>query len=183
MNGHPTLSFLDRAGVVLDTLHVMHDAQLVANERSLSRVLLFVQEIGRVPLGYRFVSYKGSAFSFDLSEDLVAMRASGYISLEPRPYPDGPVLAKGPAGPQLAGWTQDSLAEYRDCLRATIALVCDLNEPLPVLANALYAVLREHDREGRIQRLTHSRPRVEQGEADRALRTVDELMHRGVCPA
>ena len=38
-----------------------------------------------MPLGYDFTLYKHGPFSFDLRDDIHALRADGLLDLEPRP--------------------------------------------------------------------------------------------------
>ena len=60
-------------------------------ETHLQKATYFLQELRRVPLEFEFVLYKHGPFSFDLRDELTAMRADGFLVLSER----------GPYGPSL----------------------------------------------------------------------------------
>ena len=55
-------------------------------ETHVQKTAFFVQELLGVPLGFQFILYKHSPFSFDLRDELTALRADGLLELEPRTY-------------------------------------------------------------------------------------------------
>ena len=63
-------------------------------ETHLQKTAFFVQELMGVPLEFRFILYKHGPFSFDLRDELTALRANGLLGLEPRSYGAQLVLNK-----------------------------------------------------------------------------------------
>ena len=55
-------------------------------ETHVQKTAFFVQELLGVPLGFQFILYKHGPFSFDLRDELTALRADGLLELEPRTY-------------------------------------------------------------------------------------------------
>lgn len=60
-------------------------------ETHVQKATYFLQELRRVPLEFEFVLYRHGPFSFDLRDELTAMRADGFLDLSER----------GPYGPSL----------------------------------------------------------------------------------
>ena len=55
-------------------------------ETHVQKTAFFVQELMGVPMEFRFILYKHGPFSFDLRDELTALRANGLLGLEPRSY-------------------------------------------------------------------------------------------------
>jgi hypothetical protein len=68
-----------------------------------------------VPLGFDFILYKHGPFSFDLRDELTAMRADNIIKLEPQ-FRYGPRLANGERGEYIQQSFSRTLAKYENCI-------------------------------------------------------------------
>lgn len=55
-------------------------------ETHVQKTAFFLQELTDVPLGFDFILYKHGPFSFDLRDELTALRADGLLTFEPRQY-------------------------------------------------------------------------------------------------
>lgn len=73
-----------------------------SGETHLQKAAFLLQEALGVPLGYDFTLYKHGPFSFDLRDDIHALRADGILGLEPRPQPYGPTIVTTPRTELLA---------------------------------------------------------------------------------
>src|SRR5712692_9118533 len=80
-------------------------------ETHLQKATYFLQELGKVPLGYSFVLYKHGPFSFDLRDELTAMRADGLLELRPQP-PYGPSLVPTERASEFARRFPKTLGKY-----------------------------------------------------------------------
>lgn len=54
-------------------------------ETHIQKCIYFLQEFYNVPSGYEYILYKHGPFSFELRDELTAMRADELLSLVPRP--------------------------------------------------------------------------------------------------
>lgn len=84
---------LERVVVAIDLCRRLRDARSWCGETHVQKAYFFLQELTGVPTEYEFVFYKHGPFSFDLHEELNAMRADGYLQLVPQPIPYGPKIA------------------------------------------------------------------------------------------
>lgn len=74
-----------RNGVVLTKLiEKLREGGSWCGETHLQKAAFFLQELMAVPTGFDFILYKHGPFSFDLRDELTALRADGLIKLEAR---------------------------------------------------------------------------------------------------
>ena len=74
----------ERRTLVSALVKTMRDKDSWAGETHIQKCIFFLQEMLNVPLGYQFVLYKHGPYSFDLRNELAAMRALLYLEVEPR---------------------------------------------------------------------------------------------------
>ena len=55
-------------------------------ETHLQKAVYILQMLARVPMGYKFILYKHGPFSFDLRDELTALRADAVVALQPRGF-------------------------------------------------------------------------------------------------
>src|SRR5882762_5606640 len=82
---------LQKDSVLLALNEELRAAGSWAGETHMQKATYFLQHLMRVPLAFDFILYKHGPFSFDLRDELTAMRAHGFFRLEPQ-YPYGPTL-------------------------------------------------------------------------------------------
>ena len=70
-------------------------------ETHVQKSVFFLQELSKTPLDYEYVIYKHGPYSFDLHDQLTAMRANALVELEPNP-PYGPHFKPGPLAQGVA---------------------------------------------------------------------------------
>ena len=70
-------------------------------ETQVQKSVFFLQALFDPPLDYDYVIYKHGPYSFDLHDELTAMRASTLVGLEPNP-PYGPRFKPGPLAQSVA---------------------------------------------------------------------------------
>jgi hypothetical protein len=61
-----------------------------SGETHIQKCAYVAQSLAGIPLGFNFILYKHGPFSFDLRDELVALRADQLLVLEPQPFPYGP---------------------------------------------------------------------------------------------
>ena len=106
----------ERRTLVSALVKTMRDKDSWAGETHIQKCIFFLQEMLNVPLGYQFVLYKHGPYSFDLRNELAAMRALLYLEVEPRSgY--GPSFTLGHWGQRAA----ETPSSYSDA----VEFVCD----------------------------------------------------------
>jgi len=82
---------LQRDAVLVSLIEHLREAGSWCGETHVQKSTYFLQDLLTVPLGFEFILYKHGPFSFDLSSELVLMRADGILRLVPQ-SPYGPTL-------------------------------------------------------------------------------------------
>jgi uncharacterized protein YwgA len=78
---------LIRWSIILELISNLKDIGSWCGETHIQKCTFFLEEMLGVPLELDFIMYKYGPYSFDLSDDLTAMRAYNYIDLIPQdPY-------------------------------------------------------------------------------------------------
>lgn len=96
-----------------------------SGETHLQKAAFLLQEALGVPLEYDFTLYKHGPFSFDLRDDIHALRADGLLGLEPRPQPYGPTIVTTPQTELLERRFPKTRERYRSKVTAVADLVGD----------------------------------------------------------
>lgn len=145
-------------------------------ETHVQKSTYFLQKMAKVPLSFEFVMYKHGPFSFDLRDELAALRADGLLELETRPYPYGPTLVATEVG-------RDLERRYRKTLEKTMARVALVARQLggkraselEQLATALYVKDSEPDLDANecARRVTEYKSHVDLNSARTAVREVE----------
>jgi len=89
------MSRFEREAVILALIEKLIEKGSWCGETHIQKTTYFLEELLQVPLGFQFILYKHGPFSFDLSDELTAMRADSVICLESR-RPYGPGILPGP---------------------------------------------------------------------------------------
>src|SRR6185369_16161724 len=94
------MSELKESAILLSLIEHLRARGSWCGETHVQKSTYFLKALLRVPLSFEFILYKYGPYSFDLSDQLVAMRADSFIRLQSNdPY--GPSLAPGDASEQL----------------------------------------------------------------------------------
>lgn len=167
---------LQRAAVMLSLIEKLKAQGSWCGETHVQKATYFLQELMDVPLGFDFILYKHGPYSFDLSDEITAMRADTLLRLEPHP-PYGPNIFPGNESAQVKRRYSGTIARY--CHETTLVAkwlgsmrVMDLE----CVATALY-VVRESDTpadiDARAQRINDIKPHVSLDDARKAVDDVN----------
>lgn len=102
---------LQRSAIILSLIESLHHKGSWCGETHIQKSTYFLQDMLDVPLGFDFILYKHGPFSFDLNDELAAMRANDILTLRPRP-PYGPSILPGPRSEQLKKLSPRTLSKY-----------------------------------------------------------------------
>ena len=168
-----------RAVVLLYLVEELRNNLSWCGETHIQKATYFLQEMMQVPLGFEFILYKHGPFSFDLADEITAMRADNLLKLQPQPYPYGPSILPGEARESLMKRFPKTLKKYshHTTLVAEKLGGKKVNE-LEKLATALYVTFKNEsggDLRSRAQRIHDLKPHVSIEEALEATKTVDQF--------
>lgn len=169
---------LKRMAIVLELIEQMKERGSWCGETHIQKCGYFLQEMKEVPMEFDFILYKHGPFSFDLRDELTAMRADNLLALQMR-YPYGPSLLPGAA----AGIVKKQYSGTREKYREQIDFVAETFAPKGVaelerLATAFY-ITKELGAEQSVERRTEYihqlKPHVSLQEARLAVEIIDSL--------
>lgn len=169
---------LERAAILTTLADKLHSQGSWCGETHLQKATYFLQELLHVPLGYEFILYKYGPFSFDLSDDLAALRADQLLELHPQPIPYGPSLLPTAASGEFRKRYPRTLGTHQQSVDFVARKLGDKGVgQLERLGTALFVTreLPDADAEARARRLHELKPHVSLDEAREAVASVDRL--------
>lgn len=173
---------MKRRAVLLSLIDEMSKKQSWCGETHVQKCVYFLQDMLEVPMGFDFILYKHGPFSFDLRDELTAMRADDLLQLDLQP-PYGPSLRPGPLAEDLIGFYPKTIRQYKPSIEflATHVSTRRVSE-LERLGTALY-VTREVSSEAsrkplaaHADRVNFLKPHISQQEARNALQELEKLI-------
>lgn len=118
-------------------------------ETHVQKAAFILQEGTGVPLAFEFVLYRHGPFSFDLREELIALRAEGFLSLQPR-SPYGPRLVSTGESDKLASMFPKTLKAHSVKIGRVAQFVGTRGViGLERIATSLMLIRRDPDRDDR----------------------------------
>lgn len=176
---------LQREAVLLSLIKELKSNGSWCGETHIQKATYFLQELLRVPMGFEFILYKHGPFSFDLSDEITAMRADALLQYQPR-QPYGPSLYPTKE-------SQEFLEQYPKTIKSyakEIHFIAEKTGKLGVadlerLATALYVTFNEDGKgKSREIRISELKPHINTEDACSAVKKVDairkEAMARGL---
>jgi uncharacterized protein YwgA len=147
-------------------------------ETHMQKATYFLQHLMDVRFGFDFILYKHGPFSFDLRDELTAMRAQGFLRLEPQ-YPYGPTLIVEEKSELLRNAFRTVVEGYLPKIRfVSEKLASKSVTQLERTATALYVTLEGQatTTTERVKRLTHLKPHISWEDAQAAISEVDGII-------
>lgn len=169
---------LQKAAVLTRLIDELRRHKSWAGETHVQKAGYLLQEVTGVPLGYDFVLYHYGPFSFDLRDELTALRADGLVTLEPH-LRYGPKLATTPQAEKLQKNFERTLARYSPAIEFVARKLGSSGVyELEKLATALHVTKElgeDASVEDRAKRLTEIKPHIKPQEAREAVRRIDRF--------
>lgn len=136
---------LKRSAIILSLIDSLLKENNWCGETHIQKTTYFLQELLKVPLGFDFILYKHGPFSFDLSDELMAMRADMMVQLQSRP-PYGPSIVPGPTSEHLKRLFPKTLKKYEKEVKFITKEMAKYNiADLERIATALYVTLEAQE--------------------------------------
>jgi uncharacterized protein YwgA len=170
---------MQNAALLLRLIERLREQGSWCGETHVQKATFFLKNLTQVPMPYDFILYKHGPFSFELRDELTALRADGLIDLEPQ-WPYGPRIVPTDRSAYIQEICSQTLRKYNAC----IAFVADKLggkgvADLERLATALYVTkLTGADRsvEERAEELRRHKPHITMEGAKSAIVEVDKMM-------
>jgi len=166
---------LKQSAIVLSLIEHLRQRGSWCGETHIQKATYFLQKLMGLPLNFDFILYKYGPYSFELSDELIAMRANSLIRLFVNP-PYGPTLAPGDGSEQVKNQFPRTLRQF-DGQISFIANKLGQKQvsELEAISTALYVRLNEGkglsgDQEAKL--LCDLKPHIK---IDSALAAVNEL--------
>ena len=174
---------LQRCAIMLSLVEALFQRKSWCGETHIQKATYFLQELLRVPLGFDFILYKHGPFSFDLSDELMAMRADNMVQLKSRP-PYGPSIIPGPNSERLKQLFPITLQKYKERVEFVAKELGSFGvADLERTATALYVTLKDttlgDDKiEERSYRINKLKPHISVEDARRSLENRWKISNR-----
>jgi uncharacterized protein YwgA len=165
--------------LILALLEKLREKGSWGGETHVQKASYFLKKLARVPINFDFIMYKHGPFSFDLRDELTAMRVDGFISLQPKNY-FGPSMDITEQGQALKRKYSVTLKKYRKNIDFVANRLGDKGvSELEKLSTALFVIKQDPTRPSkndRAARINELKPHVPIQEAESALATVDKII-------
>ena len=166
--------------VILSLMDNLKEKGSWCGETHIQKATYFLKELFDIPLGFEFILYKHGPFSFDLSDELTAMRADKLIRIQSQPRPYGPSLVPSNGSKSIKKHFSATLKKYDGNIQFVANKFRDRGvAELERLATAFY-VTKEINPDGspdlRAQCITELKPHVNMEEARAAVKEIDEII-------
>lgn len=172
------MDFLEKDLIILTLLDQLGQQGSWCGETHIQKSVYFLQEMLKVPLGFEFILYKHGPYSFELTDELTAIRANGFIEVVSR-YPYGPSLLPTTRTRCLKDKYPSTLAKFQDRVNLVADILGDKKvNDLERLATALFVTLNNNDSstQGRSLRINEIKPHISIEDAKEAVLTIDKLL-------
>lgn len=171
---------LAQAALLTELADTLQNQGSWCGETHIQKSVYFLQQLkDGVPFDFEFVLYKHGPFSFDLRDELTALRADGLLDLRPQP-PYGPSLTPTDASKELRKLFPKTLNRYRRQIDFVAKHVGNRNvAELEKLSTALYITLSgkgKQDIDQRAKELSKLKPHISLQEAQEAVRAIDDIV-------
>lgn len=173
---------LQRDAVILSLIENLRAKGSWCGETHIQKATYFIQELLGVPLEFEFILYKHGPYSFDLSDELTAMRADSLLKLQPQLPPYGPSFIQTNGSKLIKKRFPRTLKKYSPMVKFVADKIGDKGvAELERLATALYVtrqINKDCNIESRAQCIHLLKPHVSLNEARDAVRLIDNLINQ-----
>jgi len=167
-----------RNAVLLSLIRALGEKGSWCGETHVQKSVFFLQALSRADTGFDFILYKHGPYSFDLHDELAAMRADGFISFQIRTRGYGPSITLDAGAKALLDRFPNTVAQFTDRIDFIAGKVGGKKVvELERLATALLVAQTSTpkvDRHSMAKRIHDLKPHISEAEAVNDLRTVEE---------
>ncbi len=171
------LSHSSRYALILDLTKRLRAKGSWCGETHIQKAAFILQQISRSKLGYKFVLYKHGPYSFDLRDELVAMKASEIVEFTFPQKGYGPSIKLTKFGERLYEVNREEIGEYAKISDFVANWFGSKDVRYLERVATAYFISCKHSREpvsSRAKRLVALKPHIDLAGAEEAVRTVDQ---------
>jgi uncharacterized protein YwgA len=170
---------LKRSAIIISLIEHLQKEGSWCGETHIQKTTYFLQELLNVPLEFDFILYKHGPYSFDLSNELTAMRADMLVELKSQ-HPYGPSIVPGPTSEQIKRLFPKTLERYQDRIafiaeRFGNCKVAELERVATAFFIANEPNYRNSSREEMATWINKIKPHISREQASEALITESEI--------
>lgn len=171
---------LQRDAVVLSLVENMEKEGSWCGETHIQKACYLLEELFGEAMGFEFILYKHGPYSFDLSDELTAMRADNILEIRTKVPSYGPSLLPAGNSQLIKDMYPKTLAKFEPKVKFIAEKVGPNGvSALEKLSTALYVTYRE-DTDGSIEArsklINKLKPHVSIEEAREAIKTIDKIV-------
>lgn len=170
-----------KAAVLTRFIKALHEHESWCGEAHIQKAGFLLQELMGVPTGFTFILYKHGPFSFDLREELTALRADGFLELEVQHFYGPRITSIEERSQYVQGLYPKTLGMYQEKIQFIASKlggkgVVDLEQ----LGTAYY-VYHNQDMQcasvdQRVEKMMELKPHISPEDAHAAVKEVDQFI-------
>ena len=103
-----------KRAVILQLIMALHDNGSWCGETHIQKAAYCLQELMEVDTGFDFILYKHGPYSFDLCDELAAMRADELLAIKLNQRPYGPSLRVANLGEEMIERFPKTIGQYKN---------------------------------------------------------------------
>jgi hypothetical protein len=166
-----------RYALIIDLIKKLQSKGSWCGETHLQKATFIVQDLAKSRFGYKFIMYKHGPYSFDLKNELDAMKASNIIDFVFPRQGYGASIKPTEFGERLYETNKPSIRAYQKACEFVAEWFSAQDVKYLEKVATAYFVTSRHAREpvsSRAKRLNMLKPHVDIASAEEAVRIVDE---------
>src|SRR5262249_32188584 len=106
------LSYSSRCALVVELIKRLRERGSWCGETHLQKALYILQDLSKLNFGYKFGNYKHGPYSFELNNELTAMRAANILEFQFPREGYGPSIAATSFGHRIYKVNEENIQEY-----------------------------------------------------------------------
>lgn len=172
---------MQQDAVLLSLINEMKAKGSWCGETHIQKAAYFLQALMQVPMSFEFILYKHGPYSFDLNDEVTALRADRLLEYKTR-LPYGPSLFPTKEGQEFLIRYPKTLSKYAEKIQFIAEKIGTMGvADLERLATALFVTLNENENvKSREIRITELKPHIKIGEAAEAVKKFDAMRKEAV---
>jgi len=171
---------MKRDAIVVLLIEKLRERGSWCGETHVQKATYFLQEMLHLKTAFEYILYKHGPFSFDLRDELTALRADDFVDLELKAPSNGASLVAGKNADSLKRQFPRTLERELPRINFVADRVGDKNVvELERLATALYVTRTSEGARSakeRAEEITQLKPHVSREDAVRAVEMIDEWL-------
>jgi hypothetical protein len=171
------ISYSLRCALIVDLLLKLQEHGSWCGETHIQKAMYISQDLSKANFGYKFVMYKHGPFSFELKDELTAMRANDMIEYAFTQQGYGPSIRVTQFGRRIYDTNQKNIETYRRTNEFVAKWLAGSDvRNLEKLATAYY-VTKKNPRDPLLQRakkINSLKPHVDVVAAEEAIKIVEQ---------